>query len=203
MVVETQNFLNLDFYFVAKILASSELNIQSEVEIFNAIISWLKHNSEERIQYAKQLLLKVRFSLLSDDALKHLLDCSLLPTNNNECSKTLKEVLLNQKTFNPSNSYKFYSSRYCSQNKFNILIFGGKNELNLVVKNVHQSNGQTMKHVKDVSLMTIERKDSEAVCLKGEVYVFGGVDNSDNFINFVEKYSPSTNNWSKVTDIFD
>ena len=52
MVVETQNFLHLDLSNVAKILASSELNIHSEVEIFNAVITWLKHNIEERIKYA-------------------------------------------------------------------------------------------------------------------------------------------------------
>ena len=36
MIVETQNFLHLDFSIVAKILASSELNIHSEVEVFNS-----------------------------------------------------------------------------------------------------------------------------------------------------------------------
>ena len=41
MAVETQNFLYLDINLVAKILASSELNIYSEVEVFNATIYWL------------------------------------------------------------------------------------------------------------------------------------------------------------------
>ena len=53
IVVESQNFLHLDFSIVAKILASSELNIHSEVEVFNAVITWLKHNIEERSKYAK------------------------------------------------------------------------------------------------------------------------------------------------------
>ena len=35
MVVETQNFLELDFSSVSKILASSKSNIHSEVEIFD------------------------------------------------------------------------------------------------------------------------------------------------------------------------
>ena len=54
IVVETQNYLHLDFYLVVNILASSELNIHSEVEIFNAVITWMKHNIEERSKYAKQ-----------------------------------------------------------------------------------------------------------------------------------------------------
>ena len=73
MVVETRNFLHLDLSIVAKILASSELNIHSEVEVFNAVITWLKHNIEERNKYTKQLLLKVRLSLLSEYAINYIL----------------------------------------------------------------------------------------------------------------------------------
>ena len=78
IVVETKNFLHLDFSLVKKILNSSDLNIHSEIEVFNAVINWLKHNSEERSKYAKQLLLKVRLSLLSEHALKYAFDKVLL-----------------------------------------------------------------------------------------------------------------------------
>ena len=74
IVIETKNFFHLDFNLVVKILASSELNIHSEVEVLNAAINWLKHNIEERNKYAKQLLLKVRLPLLSEHALKYVLD---------------------------------------------------------------------------------------------------------------------------------
>ena len=51
MIVKNENFLHLDFSIVAKILASSELNIHSEVEVYNAANTWLKYNSEERSKY--------------------------------------------------------------------------------------------------------------------------------------------------------
>ena len=90
MVVETKNFLHLDFNLIAKILSSSELNIHSEVEVFNAAISWLNRNSEERSKYSKQLLLKVRFHLLSEDAKIHIINRNSLLTKNNERGKPLK-----------------------------------------------------------------------------------------------------------------
>ena len=99
MVVKTKNFLHSDFSIVAKILSSSELNTHSEVEIFNAVISWLKHNSEERSKYLKQLLPKVRFNLLSEDAKKHIINFNSSLTINYEGGKPLKEVLLNLKKF--------------------------------------------------------------------------------------------------------
>ena len=62
MILETQNYLYLDFNLITKTLSdlSSELSIHSEVEIFNAAFTWLKNNSEERIKNSKQLLKKVR-----------------------------------------------------------------------------------------------------------------------------------------------
>ena len=69
MIVNSTSFIELDFKHVAKILSSSELNIDSEMEVFNAITSWLSHD-KERNKYAKRLFIKIRLSLLSDHALK-------------------------------------------------------------------------------------------------------------------------------------
>ena len=99
MVVETQNFLHLNFKLVEKILASSELNIHSEVEVFNAAITWLKHNSEERSKYAKQLLLKVRIPLLSEHALEYVLSKVLFFSEKNNCVNMLETVLVNKNYF--------------------------------------------------------------------------------------------------------
>ena len=71
-IVDSMSFLELDFKRISKILSSSELNIDSEMEVFNAIVSWLGHNKERKI-YAKDILLKVRLSLLSDPALKFII----------------------------------------------------------------------------------------------------------------------------------
>ena len=73
MIVNSTSFIELDFKHVAKILSSSELNIDSEMEVFNAITSWLSHD-KERNKYAKRLFIKIRLSLLSDHALKIVSD---------------------------------------------------------------------------------------------------------------------------------
>ena len=44
MIVDSDNFLELDFIFIKKILSSSELNINSELQVFNASDSWLSHD---------------------------------------------------------------------------------------------------------------------------------------------------------------
>ena len=69
IVCETNNFLQLDFSTVAKILATSELHIDSEIQVLNAADGWVRLNNEERRKFAKELLLKVRHPLLSDHAM--------------------------------------------------------------------------------------------------------------------------------------
>ena len=91
MVVEVRNFLQLDFNIISKTLGSSELNIHSEVEVFNAAINWLKHNIEERSKYAKKMLLKVRFTFLSEYALNYISKCYSIFSKNQEYAKILKE----------------------------------------------------------------------------------------------------------------
>ena len=199
MVVETQNFLHLDFSIVAKIFTSSELNIHSEVEIFIAAINWLKHNSNERNKYAKQLLTKVRFPLLSKHALNNILDKDLSFYNNDKFLYLLKEIISKKET----SSLKT-KNRYCSQNNFKLLICGGYNtKTRKTVSNIDQVDGCNFNNVKVLPSMENERQISQAVCLKGEAYLFGGSDCYGNYIMSVEKYSPANNIWKKVTHIFD
>ena len=90
MIVEAESFLELDYDIVSKILASSDLQIDSEVEVYNAANKWLSYYSEERSKFARKLLLKVRLNLLSDHCLKYLInDCSSF-SENVDCIKVLK-----------------------------------------------------------------------------------------------------------------
>ena len=51
MFVDSTSFLELDFKHILKIVSTSELNIDSEMEVFNAVVSWLGHK-KERSKYA-------------------------------------------------------------------------------------------------------------------------------------------------------
>ena len=200
MVVGTQNFLHLCFNFVTKVLKSSKLNIHSEVEIVYAVITWLKYNSKERSKYAKQLLLKVvRFNLISEDALKQISNCCLMLTKNIECGKLFKEILLNQKNCYSARTDKCYTSRYCSQNKFSIVLCGGNKGL----REVYQVNKNNLNNIISLTPMTKGRRNSEAVSSKGNLYVFGGYNSCGSWVRTIEKYSPSTKIWTTITEMLD
>ena len=198
MIVETESFLELDFKTISKILASSSLQIDSEVEVYNAANKWLNHNIEERSKYARKLLLKVRLDLLSDDCLKYLLSESSCISKNNDCLEVLKNI----NSFSKSTVHN--KTRQCNQNMSKVLICGGydskKEESIKLVKEVCDNK---FKEHKDLPSMLEKRRRFKVVYLKGEVYVFGGIGFGRNPLKSVEKYSPVKKGWSHVCDLPD
>ena len=148
MIIETPNFLELDYIHLSRILASSGLLITSELEVVNAANVWLNHNTEEREGFAKDVLLKVRFSLLSDDAIRQLLRESPTLSENDKCVKLLNEFLDGKNNCFPNKSSVYYTNRYCNQKLFNTLVCGGHDHLlRKPVRNVnrfHLTNFNTL-----------------------------------------------------------
>ena len=133
MIGDSDNFLELDFISITIILSRSALNIDSELQVFNALHNWICHDITERRKYAKQLLSKVRLPLLSIPALKQVLD--RVSSDYYECSNLIEAVLNRKKLLN-SNICNI-TSRYFNQTNFNILLCGGKNvNLNKVTNDV-------------------------------------------------------------------
>ena len=193
ILAETKNFLELEYILVAKVFASSELHITSELEIYNSVKAWLNYNVGERKKHAKQLLIKVRFALLSDHALEKILKETSLFTEEEECFSILKDVIKNKHCFKDSSCY-----RYCSSNNFNLFFCGGFNRKYKVVRTVEQICGTKLKSNSTLPSMDQGRGCHKCVCIKDEVFVIGGIDsNLDNSISIV-KYSAATKSWTNV-----
>ena len=211
MLVETPNFLELDYTVLAKVLSRSELHITSELEVFNAVNAWLKYNIEERKEFAKQLLLRIRLPLLSDAALRDILNKASPFTAIDECVFIIKQVLERKESVVQTKPDVFCTNRYCNQKMFNMIVFGGyAYRVNVTLKTVFQVDGSNLSSVKRLPSMLQRRRLAKAVCVKGEVFVFGGRDGylssynySNNPVMAVEKYSPATEAWNQVTELPD
>ena len=124
IVSHNENFLELEYSFICKILASSELLITSEIEVLKVANRWLNHNIEERSKYAKNLLSKVRLHLLSTETISHLLS-DLTLTNVDVCAKLLNKMLDNRVSCFYKSPSSYLTTRYCNQKNFKLLVFGG------------------------------------------------------------------------------
>ena len=202
MVVDTPNYLELEFVLVSKILTSCKLKLTSELEVLDAANKWLIYNFQERSKFAKQLLLTVRLPLLSNYTLKYLTNNYSSITEIDECKSIMKAVSLNKDKYYYNKSTLYYTSRYCDQQMFKIIVCGGRDRLWNHVGDAELLNANNLSCGYVIASMIDNRWKPQVVYLKGEVYVFGGYLH-DNRIPFVEKYSPSTNAWIKVTDMPD
>ena len=203
-LVETQNFLELDYTFISRILASSGLLITSELEVYNAANEWLSYKIGERSMFAKDLLQKVRLPLLSAEALRFLLNKSSSFTDNDVCVAMIEVILDNNKDRIQNNCMKYYTSRYCNQSRFNLLIYEGWDQkFNEVANTINQYEGTKVLRQKVIPPITERRDRSQAVCLKDQVYVFGGYGNSRELVTSIEKYSCETNTWKVVANMHD
>ena len=107
----SDNFLELEFKYITKILSSSGLNIDSELQVLNAADSWLCYDISKRSKYAKELLSNVRLSLLSIPALYHILENNSLSVIN-ECASSIKDVFWNKQHSRTTNCNVI--RRYCT-----------------------------------------------------------------------------------------
>ena len=130
MVVVSENFLHLDFTLVERILSSSELDITSEVQVLNAADSWISYDYKKREKFSKELLLTVRLHLLSENFLRKVvynpysLGKNYVLLESKECVDLIKEVLhIKENSLDQKKQPSRHNTRYCSQQKFNIMIF--------------------------------------------------------------------------------
>ena len=204
LLVDSHNFLELEFKYVALILESSELHIDSELQVFNAASEWLCHKIEERTKHAKRILLRVRLPLLSAPTLNSLLLEKTSFATIDECDELIKEALGNKNKLNLNSVVH----RYCTQNSFDILVCGGRQKDLYISKNRNKICYREKKDVCSIKAsnftsvnilpsMTEVRLRSVIACNKDEVYVFG------DDIKSIEKYSLTTKTWQSLASEID
>ena len=122
-IVKYSKHITLSFDLVKEIFSSSELNITSEVEVFNAADNWLKHDFDKRCKFAFDLIKMIRLPLLTFSTLNKMLHVSSF----SRCSESRK--YLNIAMSNTVNKHTDQTStdcqiRYCSQQHFNLVVCG-------------------------------------------------------------------------------
>ena len=192
IISESRNFLHLDYKNVVQIFSSSYLNIDSELEVFNAVVSWLDYN-KERKTFAKHLIFKVRLSLLSVPAVRFFFEKTLSFIEN---PAYIKEIIDKKSKGIHKRNLKTIS-RFCNQDNFNIIVCGGT-ENRKAVRGVYSIKANNLKNVTRLPHFENGRRWSKVVCLKGDIFVFGGFSDDFTPIMSIKKYSNDTKTWKVV-----
>ena len=199
VVSQTESFSQLYVCLVTKILSSSKLNIDCELEVVEAAVQWVNYDYEERRKHAKDLLLTVRLPLLSGRAFIYALkQFSLLGY---EGRMLKKSIMKNKKDFYQNKSSEYFTNRYCSQKYFDILVYGGLTP-NGLVSNINEINGKCLGDFELSKPIAKERYFLDAVYLRNSIYFFVGSKwCKGNFIESIEKYSIANNTFEESISI--
>lgn len=196
-VVKTEEFLALSAEQVCNLISNDNLTAQSEKEVFEAIISWVRQDVTNRYDYTHQLLEHVRLMLLPSEYLITRVQEESLVKNDSHCKDYLLEAL----------SYHLMPK-----------------EKQLLIKNVRTRprtpiglpklmlvvGGQAPKAIRSVEVYDLKDESWSTVAempsrrcragvavLKGLVYAVGGFNGSLR-VRTVDVYDPEQDKWSTV-----
>ncbi|XP_031291755.1 kelch-like protein 5 isoform X3 [Camelus dromedarius] len=91
-VIRNQEFVLLPASEIAKLLASDDMNIPNEETILNALLTWVRHDLEQRQKDLSKLLAYIRLPLLAPQFLADMENNALF-RDDIECQKLIMEAM--------------------------------------------------------------------------------------------------------------
>ena len=92
-VAKTEDFLNLSSKAVNMCIASDELNVSAEDDVFKIILTWIDHDKSERKKYFAELFREVRLVYVSRDFLYSDIVTNDFVNNNQDSMDLVKVVM--------------------------------------------------------------------------------------------------------------
>jgi len=84
--------LALPFEDFLMLIKDDGLNVSSEEVVYDAVVSWVEHDRDNRSQYVAQLMSCVRFPLLRPPFLSDVVSCNELIKSSHECRDLVDEA---------------------------------------------------------------------------------------------------------------
>ena len=129
VVMETEDFLNLDVKQVLEWVSSDDVIVNAEEDVFSGIVMWVSHNKSEREKHFPELLHQVRLPFVSHDfLLNELVNEELITEDPEFCSNFVINAM--KSVLNPTGREAFWQPRKCQETHTDgIFICGGKKAL--------------------------------------------------------------------------
>nr|XP_039269607.1 kelch-like protein 12 [Styela clava] len=174
-VIENEEFLELNESDVIELLESSELEIDSEEDVYEALIYWITHNREERGPKLSNMLEYVRLPLLSAQFITDVLDEQELIKSNLRC----RDLLDAAKKFHLRPELRAEMQGIANQPRYGtsevLIVLGGFGSQQAPIPTVEKYNPKTGEWG-TIASFTKRRRYVSAVTIDNRIYVIGGYD---------------------------
>jgi kelch-like protein 17 (actinfilin) len=197
-VCQTEEFLLLNVKQIHELISSDDINVKSEEQVFNAVISWINYDKESRKGFIHQLLPHVRLALLSRECLMTRVETEDIIRSNQECKDLLIEAM--KYHLLPEKRSMLQSPRTKPRSpsgRVSILFAIGGGSLFAIHSECECYDPQIEKWCM-IAPMSTKRARVGVGVIDSKIYAVGGYDGSSDLAS-VEGYCPQENQWSPVT----
>ena len=199
------DFCKLSYTDLAALIASSNLQVDSELEIFYTVIDWISYKKNERKDYIEKLLVLVRLPLLSEEILINVVQAHPLCSNNPECEAIIKKALKVKKRKNLFSSETWLENRYyCPKlNCKEIFFLGGENSGREPRKAfTFRTDSPTISETEIFSTINNQTKVCVAIEVGTKVYcIFGHKYVGGNASRPFDVYCRRTGSWKRLAEV--
>lgn len=189
-VIQCDEFLVLSPCQMVNLVKQDELNVQCESEVFKAVIRWVEHDPERRLEILEGLLASVRLNFLAPKFLEQQLNNCHILQKMPQCLKTISEKLKGLKLHQKCSDLP---RRPCAP----LVIFCAGGYLRQSLSNFECYNPKNKQWLRLPDLPT-PRSGLGACIVRGALFVVGGRNNSPDGnmdSNSLDMYDPMRNVW--------
>jgi len=197
-VSQAEEFLQLPHEEIINLVKKDDLNVHSEEQIFQAVLAWVKNDTDHRKEYLHSLLSQVRLPLLSPQYLSDQVLSEEIIHADIKCRDLVDEA--KDYKLMPERRKQFESTRTlprrCSEAAGLIYIVGGVTSSGDSLSTVEKYDTISGKWI-SVLPMAVQRSRVGVAILDGKLYAIGGFDGNVR-LNDVERFDPMYNSWKKI-----
>jgi len=191
LMKEQFEFMYMDVHQLGDVISSDELVVGGEDEVFEAIVTWVNYDANQRERYFDDLFKRVRLWSLTVDYVENLITTNAYVNRSNFSKSAVLERL--QSTTAPTNPIMM---RKCLQVKdLAIVCLGGRTE-GKAVNSVNAYSPHQNQLVQFQDLLT-EKEDHLVAVWNNNLYVIGGMKTP----NAIECFHHGTQRWTTVAQL--
>ena len=129
---KTDTFNAIDYKLFKSIISRSDLNVSTEIEVFNALVSWIEHDEKTRGKFGFDLLKMVRLPLLSSEFIKNVVKKHSLFVNCQNCRDHIDSILVEKSKGTELTLEDFQNENRCCMHESFAFMFYDANSSNKI-----------------------------------------------------------------------
>ncbi|EDO48272.1 predicted protein, partial [Nematostella vectensis] len=193
-VGRSKDFMRLGAKQIEDLIASEDLVIGNEEEVFETVVEWIKYDPEKREDYFADLFRHIRLTSITVSYLFATLVPNPLVKSNPECMAKILEAIKQQHTADAP--LLAQRPRKCLEHHLDALLTCGGLGPDGSVRDLTYCYIPSEGSWYELSRMTVKRCRHGLSASCGFIYAIGGKDEC--FHQSVERFDPKTNTWSLV-----